>query len=177
MSVHLASSLQLLPLHGARHVDVLVVEVVAALRSHGVALLSNFDGVASDASDWSVDDRLAELAARLGTIVQQSPRGELIEDVRDVSDIEDRDDRGYRSGGELLPHSDPPTLIMLYSVTAAEKGGESYLVKVSDIYDAIKGEDAMYVETLHGRFPMWRVDGQGGGSNYRARFVRQVRTR
>ncbi len=100
-----------------------------ALRTYGFAILKSFD-VANEL----LDDRLTELGSSLGTIVMQSPRGELIEDVRDTSDFDGEvDTRGYRSGGDLVPHSDPPTLIVLHCVTPARSGGESYLVNVSSI--------------------------------------------
>lgn len=36
----------------------------------------------------------------------------------------------YRSGGEMLPHSDPPTLIVLHCIHPAKRGGESQIVSV-----------------------------------------------
>ena len=92
----------------------------------------------------------------------QSPRNELVEDVKDYSDIEDTDDRGYRSGGELLPHSDPPTLILLHTVTSAKAGGETSLVSVAAIVDRMNRSDPALVDELFGEFPAWRVAGQYG---------------
>jgi hypothetical protein len=130
--------------------------LVSVVRAYGFAVL---DGVGG-ADAGRTDRRLVELGNALGTIVPQSPRGELIEDVRDVSDIEERDDRGYRSGGELAPHSDPPTLIVLHCVTAARSGGESHLVSVGAICQRLAVEHPAALDELRESFPMWRVEGQ-----------------
>jgi hypothetical protein len=143
---------------GDRPLDELVEPTFASLRSHGFALLHSLDRGHPD----TITGRLRGLGSRLGRIVPQSPRGEMIEDVRDVSDIEDRDDRGYRSGGELSPHSDPPTLIILHCVNAARSGGESHLVNVGTIRARIATDDPAALDTLYQPFPMWRVEGQGG---------------
>ena len=143
---------------GDRPLDELVDPLLTSLRSHGFALLRSLD----HGRPGSVTERLQGLGERLGRIVPQSPRGEMIEDVRDVSDIEEQDDRGYRSGGELSPHSDPPTLIILRCVTAARSGGESHLVNVGTIRARIAIDDPATLDTLYQPFPMWRVEGQGG---------------
>jgi hypothetical protein len=105
---------------------------------------------------------LHEFGAALGTPVFQSPRRELVEDVKDYSDIETTDDRGYRSGGELLPHSDPPTLIILHCLQKAKEGGHSILVRVQTIVDQMMTVDPKLVDELFGLFPDWRVAGQYG---------------
>ena len=91
-----------------------VNEVVLQLRRFGFALLR---GLARDNAD--APQKLCSLGGALGRIVAQSPRGELLEDVRDFSDVEARDDRGYRSRGELAPHSDPSTVIGLHCLQPA----------------------------------------------------------
>lgn len=105
---------------------------------------------------------LLDAAAALGTPVPQSPRGELVEDVRDHSDTEAPDGRGYRAGGELPPHSDPPTLLALHCVRAARSGGESKLVGVQAIHDRIAASDPSLLEELYRPFPQWRVAGMYG---------------
>jgi hypothetical protein len=95
----------------------------------------------------------------------QSPRLELVEDVKDYSDVETTDDRGYRSGGELLPHSDPPTLIVLHSLCTARHGGESSLVKVSDIVDRMLATRPDLVDELMAPLPDWQVAGQYGNAD------------
>lgn len=145
-------------LDGDRPLDELVEPTLASLRSHGFALLTSLDRGRPE----SITERLQGLGERLGRIVPQSPRGEMIEDVRDVSDIEEEDDRGYRSGGELSPHSDPPTVNILHCVTAARSGGESHLVNVGAIRARIESDDPAALDTMYEPFPMWRVEGQGG---------------
>jgi hypothetical protein len=85
-----------------------------------------------------------------------------VEDVRDFSDVEAEDKRGYRSAGELTPHSDPPTLIALYCLQPAMTGGESYLVNVRSIHDCIAARDQTLLEELYKPFPHWRVEGTHG---------------
>jgi hypothetical protein len=136
-----------------------ISNITLSLRRYGFALLSGLDKVAErDATA----DSLVELAAHLGTVVPQSPRGEKVEDVRDFSDIEARDDRGYRSRGELAPHSDPPTLILLHCLQAAKSGGETYLINVRSIHDRIASLAPELLAELYKGFPHWCVEGQRG---------------
>ena len=80
-----------------------------------------------------------------------------------MSDLDrEVDTRGYRSGGELVPHSDPPTLIALHCVVAARSGGESYLVNVASIVRRIEETDPISLDVLFNPFPVWLVDGQNG---------------
>jgi len=130
-----------------------------SLHHYGFALLRNF---CIDNKQESAAVRLTRLGQHLGTIVPQSPRGELVEDVRDFSDVEAEDKRGYRSAGELTPHSDPPTLIALHCLQPAMVGGESYLVNVRSIHDCIAARDQTLLEELYKPFPHWRVEGTHG---------------
>lgn len=133
--------------------------VVASLRRNGFALLS---GLAAGADRNPAAAALTQLAAELGTLVPQSPRGEEVEDVRDFSDVEARDTRGYRSRGEIAPHSDPATLIALHCLQPARSGGESFIVNVRAIHDAIAEADPDLLAQLYRAFPCWRVEGQYG---------------
>jgi hypothetical protein len=134
-------------------------DVLASLKRYGFALLSGMGG----RNERSVTaDELLELASHLGTVVPQSPRGEYVEDVRDFSDTETEDKRGYRSRGELTPHSDPPTLIALHCIRPAKSGGESYIVNVRSIHDRIKSLAPKLLTELYKGFPHWRVEGQHG---------------
>ena len=133
--------------------------ITQSLQRYGFALLSGL-GRAVERSVTA--DELVELAANLGTLVPQSPRGEEVEDVRDFSDIEARDDRGYRSRGELAPHSDPPTLIVLHCLQAAKSGGETYLINVRSIHDRIARLAPDLLAELYKGYPHWCVEGQQG---------------
>lgn len=141
--------------------DILAVtsDVITSLKRYGFALLSGL-GVRNERIVTS--DALLELASNLGTVVPQSPRGEYVEDVRDFSDIEAEDNRGYRSRGELTPHSDPPTLIALHCIRPAKSGGESYIVNVRSIHDRVESLAPELLAELYKGFPQWRVDGQHG---------------
>lgn len=136
-----------------------VDNVIESVRRYGVALIS---GLGKSAEGSEVATELSGLGSRLGTIVPQSPRGERVEDVRDFSDVEEKDDRGYRSRGELSPHSDPSTLILLHCLVPAKSGGESHLVNVRAIHDRIANKDPELLATLYRDFPRWRVQGQYG---------------
>ncbi len=135
--------------------------VVASLRRYGFALLS---GLTAGSERSSAAGELLKLASHLGTVVPQSPRGVDVEDIRDFSDIEAKDDRGYRSRGELAPHSDPATLIVLHCLQPAKSGGESYIVNVRAIHDAIADVAPDLLAELYRGFPCWRVEGQYGVS-------------
>ena len=131
-----------------------------SLQQYGFAVLS---GVISTAERETAATQLLALSQRLGTILPQSPRREMIEDIRDFSDVDERDDRGYRSAGELTPHSDPPSLIGLHCLQPAKSGGESYFVSVRAIHDAIRDEAPELLAVLFQGFPFWRVEGMPGG--------------
>ena len=135
--------------------------VIGSIQRYGFALLCGLDK-GRDREATALE--LVRLAGQLGRVVPQSPRGERVEDVRDFSDIEVKDDRGYRSRGELSPHSDPPTLILLHCLVPAKSGGESHLVNVRAIHDRIAARDPELLATLYQDFPRWRVEGQYGNS-------------
>ncbi len=139
-------------------------EAIALVRLFGFAIV---ESAPSALSEGAIDARRRELHAfgsALGTPVFQSPRRELVEDVKDVSDLESGDDRGYRSGGELKPHSDPPTLIVLHCVQAAKSGGGSSLVSVASIVHRMTAIDPTFVDELLRPFPDWVIAGQDGAA-------------
>ena len=108
-------------------------------------------------------DELHTFGAALGVVLKQSPRDEPVESIKDFSDVDPvPDDRGYRSGGEMLPHSDPPTLIILHCVQPAKAGGESQIVSVASIHAAMEKAEAGLAAELFAPLPNWRVDGQDG---------------
>ena len=137
-------------------------DVITRVKTFGFALVRSEPCATSPAAIATRADELQRLGEALGTPVIQSPRRELVEDVKDYSDLEVSDDRGYRSGGELLPHSDPPSLIVLHCVRAAKSGGESSLVSVASIVDRMTATNPELVEELFADFATWRVAGQYG---------------
>jgi alpha-ketoglutarate-dependent taurine dioxygenase len=140
-------------------VQLSIKPVVESLQHYGFALLS---GLGANAERNVTADELLDLAVNLGTVVPQSPRGEAVEDVRDFSDVDVKDDRGYRSRGELSPHSDPPSLIVLHCLNQAKSGGESYLVNVRSIHDRIQELAPELLAILYQGYPFWCVEGQHG---------------
>jgi Taurine catabolism dioxygenase TauD, TfdA family len=137
-------------------------EALSIVRTYGFAVVRS---IPAELNAEAINQRSEELLAfsqSLGTPIVQSPRNELVEDVKDYSDVESTDDRGYRSGGELLPHSDPPSLIVLHCLQAAKQGGESSLVRVAAIVDRMMERDPSLVEELFQPLPDWRVAGQNG---------------
>lgn len=127
--------------------------VIDCLHRFGFAIV--------DGTEVAAPSDIEAFARALGTPVPQSPRAEMIEDVRDMSDRE-TDDRGYRSGGELGPHTDPPTLLLLHAVTPARSGGASRIVSVAAIVERLAAEAPERAAVLFEEFPRWQVAGQHG---------------
>ncbi len=136
--------------------------VLIIAQGFGFALLESEPTSLTASAIRQRSDQLQAFGAALGVPLVQSPRCELVEDVKDYSDIEVGDDRGYRSGGELSPHSDPPTLLVLHCVQPAKEGGESSLVSVASIVQRMMTRDLNLVRELFEPLPEWRVAGQYG---------------
>jgi len=137
-------------------------QVCAHVVNFGFAIVRS-EPCGTDAT--SVHTRSAELhqfGEALGTPVIQSLRNELVEDVKDFSDQGEIDDRGYRSRGEITPHSDPTTLIILHCVQPAKTGGDTSLVSVASIVGRMTQADPDLVGELFAHFPTWQVAGQRG---------------
>ncbi len=140
----------------------LVESAAELIRAHGFAIIQSEPTTITPEGLAQRSNELLVFGSALGTPVVQSSRRELVEDVKDFSDMETTDDRGYRSGGELTPHSDPPTLIILHSVEQAKRGGESSLVSVAAIVDRMTALRPDLVDELFQPLPDWRVAGQNG---------------
>ena len=134
-------------------------QINTTLQQYGFALVS---GLGHHESIAVTTQRLLELSEQLGTVLPQSPRNETVEDIRDFSDTGEKDERGYRSGGELSLHSDPPTLIVLHCLQPAKSGGETYLVNVKKIHDVIGAEAPELLDVLYQGFPHVEIDGHSG---------------
>lgn len=78
---------------------------------------------------------------RLGFVLPQNRRQETLVEIADFSDEDEFDDRGYRSPGELTPHTDPPPLIALHCVRAAKSGGTSMIVNAVRVHREIERSD------------------------------------
>lgn len=140
----------------------IAARVIPLVQRFGFAIVAS-EPCASDPTATAGRSReLLEFGRALGVPIVQSPRRELVEDVRDFTDVDEHDDRGYRSGGELSPHSDPPTLNLLHCVQPARRGGESRLVCVASIVQRMLDTDPAAVDELFAPLPDWRVPGQYG---------------
>ena len=142
----------------------LAQSVGQVLQRYGFCLVNS---ASTRASRDSLAGRLHTLCSSLGQVVPQSPRGELVEDVRDYSD-EEQDERGYRSRGELSPHSDPPSIIALHCLQPAMSGGESSIVCVRSIHDRLEQLRPDLLDVLYQEFPVWLVAGHGGNKQAKA---------
>ena len=114
--------------------------------------------------------RLLLFGQRLGRLLPQNSLQEQLVQIADFSDEDDFDDRGYRSPGELTPHTDPPPLIVLFCLRSAQRGGANRLVSAEAIRDAIQDENLDLLTVLEAGFPFFMPDEkiQGGGRNREA---------
>ncbi len=94
----------------------------------------------------------------LGRLLPQNAQREQIVQIADFSDEDDFDDRGYRSPGELHPHTDPPPLIVLFCLRSAMQGGANRLVSAEAIRDAIRDENPNLLPVLEAGFPFFMPD-------------------
>lgn len=78
----------------------------------------------------------------LGDVLPQNRKLETLVEIADFSDEDAFDDRGYRSPGELTPHTDPPPMIALHCVRGAMRGGTSTIVNGQRLRDQICERDA-----------------------------------
>jgi len=112
------------------------------------------------------NDNLQSFGQGLGRLLPQNAAQELIVQIADFSDEDEFDDRGYRSPGELNPHTDPPPLIVLLCQRSARTGGTNRLVSAETIRGAIRDEQPEMLSVLEAGFPFFMPDEkiQGGGS-------------
>ena len=134
---------------------------IELVRRFGFAIVESLPCGLDPGSIGLRSNELHTFGAALGVVLKQSPRDEPVESIKDFSDVDPvPDDRGYRSGGEMLPHSDPPTLIILHCVQPAAAGGESQIVSVASIHQAMEKAVPGLAAELFAPLPNWRVDGQ-----------------
>ncbi len=101
---------------------------------------------------------LTRFGETLGRLLPQNAKQETLVEIADFSDEDAFDDRGYRSPGELNPHTDPPPLIALLCVRAARRGGTNRLVSAAAIHDAIRDERPELLPVLEAGFPFFMPD-------------------
>lgn len=108
--------------------------------------------------------RLLLFGQNLGRLLPQNARQEQLVQIADFSDEDAFDDRGYRSPGELNPHTDPPPLIVLFCLRSAQRGGANRLVGAETIRDAIQDENPELLPVLEAGFPFFMPDEKIKGS-------------
>jgi len=147
-----------LPLPEAQRIDAVggLDDALAAVRNRladgpGFAVLRGLLPPAADA----VRAALSQFGARLGEVLPQNAQRDLVGDVRDFSDEEAFDDRGYRSPGELEPHTDPPTLIVLHCLRPARDGGANALVSAPALHRAIEAARPDLLPALFRAYRYW----------------------
>ncbi len=149
--------------------DGLLPALRAALEDPGYALVKGL--AAGPVAREAVAPAFTRLGTELGALLPQNGAGELLSDVRDFSDTEAFDNRGYRSAGELTPHTDPPSLIALYCLNPAKRGGENALVSAEAIHAGIEAARPDLLAPLYRGFRYWipseKVEGEGEASSWR----------
>ena len=105
----LAQHLHQLPIRYDRVIDISIGRVVSSLGKYGFALLQCRQQHPEDKnnSQW-----LVALSEKLGTVVPQSPRNELIEDVRDFSDVDEKMNVAIVPGESFHPILIPRLLLL-----------------------------------------------------------------
>ena len=105
-----------------------------------------------------VDDCLTRFGQALGRLLPQNAKQEVLVEIVDFSDEDEFDDRGYRSPGELNPHTDPPPMIVLLCLRPARHGGTSRLVSADSIREAIRKENTDLLPVLEGGLAFFMAD-------------------
>lgn len=108
---------------------------------------------------------LRRLGESLGYLLPQNIKNETLVEIADFSDVDAFDDRGYRSPGELTPHTDPPPMLALHCVRAARTGGENRLVSAESIRRRFRAERPDLLPVLETGFMYYLPDEsvQGAG--------------
>lgn len=101
-----------------------------------------------------------EIGVHLGTPISQNTRGHLLGHVRDEGrSFDDPTARGYQTSAKMDFHADqlPVDVLGLFCVRAAKEGGESALVSVGAVHNALLEERPDLLEILYEPFNLdWR---------------------
>ncbi len=117
-----------------------ITQIRAELRDGaGFVLVDGCGGDAAGGID-AIGSAFYQFGAALGHLLQQNLKQETLVEIADFSDEDAFDDRGYRSPGELTPHTDPPPMLALHCVTPARTGGCNFLVSAESIRNRFRSE-------------------------------------
>lgn len=94
----------------------------------------------------------------LGYLLPQNVKQEMLVEIADFSDEDAFDDRGYRSPGELTPHTDPPPMLALHCLKAARHGGENQLVSAESIRNRFRADCPDLLHVLETGFMYFLAD-------------------
>lgn len=120
-------------------------------------------GIAAESADAGAC--LLRFGQALGRLLPQNAAQETLVEIADFSDEDAFDDRGYRSPGELHPHTDPPPLIVLLCLRPARVGGTNRLVSANTIRQEIENKRPEFLPVLEAGFAFFMPDEKtpGGG--------------
>ena len=153
-----------LPRYAADDLDGIVSELSNGAGFTLVQGLAPTPEVISDVEECGI--RLQKFGQDLGRLLPQNSEQEQLVEISDFSDEDEFDDRGYRSPGELTPHTDPPPIIALLCLRPAHSGGANRLVSAGSIRDAIRDEDPTLVPVLEAGFPYFMPDEKKQGDGH-----------
>lgn len=132
-----------------------------ALQKYRFAVVRGI-GQGHDDSRAAAVDTLLSLGDALGACVSQTPRGDIVQDIRDYTDTDDTPDmRGYRSPGRMLPHADPCTIMFLHCLQPARSGGQNYIVNSRAIHDRIARDRPDLLAKLYAEYHRKHPSGFG----------------
>jgi hypothetical protein len=123
------------------------------------------DGVAPSLEDAGAGVAFTGFGEALGRLLPQNAKQETLVEIADFTDEDAFDDRGYRSPGELHPHTDPPPLIALLCRRAARTGGANRLISAEAIRHSIRDSRPDLLAELEAGFHFFMPDETtpGGG--------------
>ena len=104
------------------------------------------------------EDITVRFGKALGRLLPQNAKRETLVEIADFTDEDEFDDRGYRSPGELTPHTDPPPLIVLMCVRKARNGGTNRLVSAEAIRETLQADAPHALARLEAGYPFFVPD-------------------
>ncbi len=114
--------------------------------------------------DGSAAEEFRRFGAALGRPLAQNARRERLVEIADFTDEDAFDERGYRSPGELTPHTDPSPLIALLCLRPARAGGENRLVSAVSVHHAIHAARPDLLAELEAGFAFYIPDDRREGA-------------
>ncbi|KAI9806242.1 MAG: hypothetical protein M1825_006357 [Sarcosagium campestre] len=112
------------------------------------------------------------LGIQLGYPISQNGRGHVLGHVKDLGEDSTQTDkvRIYRTNARQFFHTDDADLVGLLCIARALEGGESDIVSMHHVYNALQAERPDVVETL--TQPIWYFDRKGETSEGEEEWIR-----